>query len=135
MKKRPEMANFFLKKRCPLKVYFLEFQKQLLTLLSASSIRPVIDLGSCLLRQRFSQSQQKMLQRPFEQHSQACTTFSLSHTVKLFECCNSKFKPETETWAATILAPWFRLRLPSCRPGFKSQEHHLCFFQFELLKL
>ena len=26
-------------------------------------------------------------------------------------------------------------RLPSCGPGFKSQAHHLCFFQFVLLKL
>ena len=33
------------------------------------------------------------------------------------------------------LAPWFRLRLPSCGPGFKSQALHLCFFQFVLLKL
>ena len=31
--------------------------------------------------------------------------------------------------------PWFRLRLPSCGPGFKSQAHHLRFFQFVLLKL
>ena len=26
------------------------------------------------------------------------------------------------------IAPWFRLRLPSCGPGFESQAHHLCFF-------
>ena len=32
---------------------------------------------------------------------------------------------------ATI-APWFRLRLPSCGPGFESQAHHLRFFQFVL---
>ena len=25
------------------------------------------------------------------------------------------------------IAPWFRLRLPSCSPGFESQAHHLCF--------
>ena len=31
------------------------------------------------------------------------------------------------------IAPWFRLRLPSCGPGFKSQALHLRFFQ--LLKL
>ena len=31
--------------------------------------------------------------------------------------------------------PWFRLRLPSCGPGFEYQAHHLCFFQFVLLKL
>ena len=28
--------------------------------------------------------------------------------------------------------PWFRLRLPSCGPGFQSQAHNLCFFQFVL---
>ena len=33
------------------------------------------------------------------------------------------------------IAPWFRLRLPSCGPWFKSQAHHLSFFQFVLLKL
>ena len=33
------------------------------------------------------------------------------------------------------IAPWFRLRLPSCSPGFESQAHHLRFFQFVLLKL
>ena len=37
-------------------------------------------------------------------------------------------------WAAAI-APWFSLRLPSYGPGFESQAHHLCFFQFILLKL
>ena len=26
------------------------------------------------------------------------------------------------------IAPWFCLLLPSCSPGFKSQAHHLCFF-------
>ena len=30
------------------------------------------------------------------------------------------------------IAPWFCLRLPSCGPGFESQVHHLCFFQFVL---
>ena len=33
------------------------------------------------------------------------------------------------------IAPWFHLCLPSCGPRFKSQAHHLCFFQFVLLKL
>ena len=28
------------------------------------------------------------------------------------------------------IAQWIRLRLPSCRPGFESQAHHLCFHQF-----
>ena len=33
------------------------------------------------------------------------------------------------------IAPWFRLRLPFCGPGFDSQALHLRFFQFVLLKL
>ena len=33
------------------------------------------------------------------------------------------------------IAPWFRLRLPSCGPGFDSQALHLYFFQFVLLEL
>ena len=32
------------------------------------------------------------------------------------------------------IAQWIRLRLPSFRPGFKSQAHHLRFFQFILFK-
>ena len=28
------------------------------------------------------------------------------------------------------VAQWIRLRLPSCRPGFESQAHHLSFYQF-----
>ena len=31
--------------------------------------------------------------------------------------------------AVAAIAPWFRLRLPSCGPRFESQAHHLCFFQ------
>ena len=34
---------------------------------------------------------------------------------------------------APAIAPWFRLRLPSCGPRFESRAHHLCFFQFVLL--
>ena len=30
------------------------------------------------------------------------------------------------------IAQWIRLHLPSCRPGFESQAHYLCFFQFKL---
>ena len=30
------------------------------------------------------------------------------------------------------IAQWIHLRLPSCHPGFKSQAHNLCFFQFVL---
>ena len=32
------------------------------------------------------------------------------------------------------IPPWFRLRLPSCSPGFKSQAHHLRLFLIALLK-
>ena len=28
-------------------------------------------------------------------------------------------------------AQWIRLRLPSCHPGFESQAHHLCFYQYK----
>ena len=31
-------------------------------------------------------------------------------------------------WVAAV-APWFRLRLPSCGPGFKSQVHLLRFLK------
>ena len=39
----------------------------------------------------------------------------------------------TPVIGVAAIAPWFRLHLPSCGPGFESQAHHLCFFQ--LLKL
>ena len=29
----------------------------------------------------------------------------------------------------SAIAPWYRLRLPSCDRGFESQAHHLCFLQ------
>ena len=32
------------------------------------------------------------------------------------------------------IAQWICLSLPSLRPGFESQAHHLCFFQFILFK-
>ena len=34
---------------------------------------------------------------------------------------------------AAAIAQWFHLCLPIC--GFESQAHHLCYFQFGLLKL
>ena len=42
---------------------------------------------------------------------------------------------QTDVKLVVAMAPWFCLRLPSCGPGFESQAHHLCFFQFVLLKL
>ena len=36
---------------------------------------------------------------------------------------------------AANIAPWFRLCLPSCGHGFKSQAHHAMLFQFVFLKL
>ena len=44
------------------------------------------------------------------------------------------FEQRWFAWVAAI-APWFRLRPPSCGPGFESQAHRLRFFQFILLKL
>ena len=31
------------------------------------------------------------------------------------------------------IAQWVHLRLPSCRPGFESKSHHLCFYQSILI--
>ena len=36
-----------------------------------------------------------------------------------------------ELWGAAI-AQWICLRLPSCRPGFESQVHHLHFFIYSI---
>ena len=33
------------------------------------------------------------------------------------------------------VAQWIRLRLPSCRPGFESQAHHLCFFSIYIVQI
>ena len=38
------------------------------------------------------------------------------------------YKQHTARGAA--IAPWVCLLLPSCRPGFESQAHQLCFHQF-----
>ena len=35
-------------------------------------------------------------------------------------------------WVAAI-AQWIHLHLPFCHPRFKSQAHHLCFYQFILI--
>ena len=37
---------------------------------------------------------------------------------------------ERNLCGGAAIAQWIRLRLPSCRPGFESQAHHLCFHQF-----
>ena len=48
-----------------------------------------------------------------------------------------KSKTESEAWVtftaivSAAVAQWIHLRLPSCRPGFESQAHHLCFYQFK----
>ena len=42
---------------------------------------------------------------------------------------------QTNHAGVAAIAPWFCLRLPSYGPGFESQAHHICFFQFVLLKL
>ena len=36
-------------------------------------------------------------------------------------------------YMGAIIAQWFRLRIPSCRPGFESQTHHLPFYHFILI--
>ena len=44
-----------------------------------------------------------------------------------------KFESElvTLTFGGAAIAQWIRLRLPSFCPGFESQAHHLCFYQFK----
>ena len=39
--------------------------------------------------------------------------------------------PKELTQGAAV-TQWIRLRLPSCRPGFKTQAHYLRFYQFKL---
>ena len=49
---------------------------------------------------------------------------------------NFPVKLSATEWSLTniargaAMAQWIRLRLPSCRPGFESQAHHLHFYQF-----
>ena len=33
------------------------------------------------------------------------------------------------------IAPWFRLLLPSCGPGFESQAHHLRLFPIYIVEI
>ena len=42
------------------------------------------------------------------------------------------FKKLRTNLRGAAVAQWIRWCLPSCRPGFDSQAHHLCFFQFKL---
>ena len=46
------------------------------------------------------------------------------------QLCNGNFF----NWWGAAIAQWIRSRLPSCRPGFESQAHHLRFFQFEFIE-
>ena len=38
---------------------------------------------------------------------------------------------QTRWSRGAAVAQWIRSRLPSCRPGFESQAHHLRFYQFK----
>ena len=58
----------------------------------------------------------------------------MRHSRPLF-CLFLIFSSKQYKSCVAAIAPWFRLRLPSCSPGFGSQAHHLHFFQFVLLKL
>ena len=57
--------------------------------------------------------------------SQVC----FEHITSFLSSISIQFRNWAITWVA-IIAPWFRLRLPSCGPRFKSQAHHLRFFHF-----
>ena len=43
---------------------------------------------------------------------------------------SNKFNKQLVNGGAAV-AQWIRFCLPSCRPRFESQAHHLCFYQFE----
>ena len=36
---------------------------------------------------------------------------------------------------SAAIAQWIRLRLPSCRPGYESQAHHLRFFSIYIVQI
>ena len=57
--------------------------------------------------------------------------------IFFYLCGNLWLKFGSKLWIhnGAGIAQWIRLRLPSCCPGFKSQAHHLCFYQFVLFKL
>ena len=48
----------------------------------------------------------------------------ISNSRRQFLFINKSFR-------GAAVAQWIRSCLPSCRPGFDSQAHHLCFFQFK----
>ena len=45
---------------------------------------------------------------------------------------NGQWKQKDKETRGATMAQWICLRLPSCRPGFKPQAHHLRFYQFIL---
>ena len=53
-------------------------------------------------------------------------------TTSTFKCYGISHCAKIVNVGVAAIAPWFRLRLPFCGPGFESQAHHLCFFQFVL---
>ena len=57
-----------------------------------------------------------------------------AYSIKLYRSVNYK-TVIVATHKSAAIALWFSLRLPFCDPGFESQTHHLCFFQFVLLIL
>ena len=57
-----------------------------------------------------------------------CILSSIVHTLILPGYLISITFYPPNNWGAAI-AQWIRLRLPSCRPGFESQAHHLRFLQ------
>ena len=57
------------------------------------------------------------------------------HFLALSSRADPKIMQTLLSFRGAAIAQWIRLRLPSCRPGFESQAHHLCFFQFILFKL
>ena len=46
-----------------------------------------------------------------------------------------KVPTRREHVGVAAIAPWFRLRLPSCGPGFESQAHHQYYFSICIIEI
>ena len=64
---------------------------------------------------------------------------SQAHHLRFFNLyywnCNekiTKINKKRPSVAGVTHSQWICLRLPTCRPRFKSQAHHLCYYQFKL---
>ena len=53
-------------------------------------------------------------------------------TVDLMKQFTTQF---SQTLTVHFATQWIRLRLPTCRPRFESQAHHICFYHLVIVKV